>query len=186
MDHGSPSRIQRLDMKPLTTLLALTCGLLVICSAFAQPIYKVEDEHGNITYTDQKPDDDAEPIALPEVNVIGQTSPEIEEVITDPGDAEAVEVFELRLTEPADGSLHANSEGRIDLTVSSNLAIPAAAEIVVYLNDEPQPAVTTTEVSVTGLPPDEYRLRAELQTPSGRILATTPEITTRLISVDSR
>lgn len=173
-------------MTPILHVPAALLGLLLVCTALAQPIYKVEDEHGNITYTDQKPDEDADPIDLPEVNVVGETSPQIDEVITDPADDESVEPFEMALVEPEDGSLLANAEGRIDVTLSSNLAIPAAAEIVMYLNDEPQPAVTGTEVSFTGLEPDQYRLRAELQTPSGRVLATTPEITTRLISVDSR
>ncbi len=172
-------------MHPIQTFL--TIAALLLCGiAFAQPIYKVEDERGNVTYTDQKPAPDAEPITLPEVNVVGADSPEVEAVVADSEASAEPEIFEIAIGEPADGSLIANEDGRIDLTVTSNMEIPPAAELVVYINDRPQPAVQSTAISFTDLAPDQYRLRAELQTPSGRVLAETAEITTRLIAVDSR
>ena len=171
----------RISSLLISIIVLLLCGTLL-----AQPIYKVVDEDGNVTYTDQKPDSDAEPIDLPEVNVVGSDSEAIEDVVAGTADEDASETFEIVISEPADGSLIANEEGRIDLTITSNLDIPPAAEMVVYINDRPQPAVQSSEISFTDLAPDEYRLRAELQTPSGRVLATTEEITTRLIAVGSR
>ena len=171
----------RISSLLISIIVLLLCGTLL-----AQPIYKVVDEDGKVTYTDQKPDSDAEPIDLPEVNVVGSDSEAIKDVVAGTADEDASETFEIVISEPADGSLIANEEGRIDLTITSNLDIPAAAEMVVYINDRPQPAVQSSEISFTDLAPDEYRLRAELQTPSGRVLATTEEITTRLIAVGSR
>ena len=170
----------------ISSLMIFASALLLCSALLAQPIYKVVDEDGNVTFTDQKPDPGAEPIELPEVNVIGADSEEVEDLVAASADDDASEAFEIEISEPAHGSLIANEEGRIDLTITSNLDIPQAAELVVYINDRPQPAVQSSEISFTDLVPDEYRLRAELQTPSGRVLATTEEITTRLIAVDSR
>ncbi|MFW5816148.1 MAG: DUF4124 domain-containing protein, partial [Wenzhouxiangella sp.] len=55
---------QRRAMLPI--LRFLLAGLWLIgTSAVAQPIYRVVDEQGNVTYTDQKPSEDAEPLDLP-------------------------------------------------------------------------------------------------------------------------
>lgn len=158
---------------------------LIGTSAVAQPIYRVVDENGNVTYTDQKPSEDSEPLDLPDINVISEIDPEVESVIEPDGPGSDIEPFQMAIAEPADGSVIANDEGRIDISLDSNLDIPPAAQLVVYLNDQPQPPVRTLELTLADLPPGEYRLRAELQTPSGRALAETASVTVQLLAADS-
>ncbi|MFW5816265.1 MAG: hypothetical protein ACOCVP_05360, partial [Wenzhouxiangella sp.] len=83
------------------------------------------------------------------------------------------------------GSVIANADGRIDIRLDSNLDIPPAAQLVIYLNGQPQPPIRTLELSLTDLAPGDYRLHAELQTPSGRKLAETEAVSVELIAVDS-
>lgn len=167
---------------PLRLFLA---GLwLVAGCAFAQPIYRVIDENGNVTYTDQKPSDDAEPIDLPDLDIVGQNAPEVDRLITAGVPATPIEPFQMRIAEPAEGSVIANQDGHIDIRLESNLDIPPAAQLVVYLNDQPQPPIRTLEVTLTDLSPGDYRVRAELQTASGRRLATTASVAVRLIAAD--
>ncbi|MFP4208112.1 MAG: DUF4124 domain-containing protein [Wenzhouxiangella sp.] len=171
-------------MTALIRLLA--AGLWLACASLAaQPIYRVVDENGNVTYTDQKPSDDAEPMELPDINVITGSDPALEEII-DPetGDSD-IEPFRMTIAEPGDGSIIANAEGRLDIRFESNLDIPPAAQLVVFVNDRPQPPLRSLEMSLTDLPAGEYRLRAELQTPSGRKLADSDSVTVRLIATDS-
>jgi hypothetical protein len=165
--------------------LALAGLWLISVSAVGQPIYRVVDKDGNVTYTDQKPSDDASPIDLPEINVISESAPEVEQWIEPESLPSDIEPFRMTMAEPADGSVIANTEGQIDVRLDSNLDIPPAAQLVIYLNDQPQLPVRTLELTLTGLEPGQYRLHAELQTPSGRKLAETEAITVQLIAVDS-
>lgn len=168
----------------LKMLLAGFC--LISTGVLAQPIYRVVDENGNVTYTDQKPAEDAEPLDLPDINVISENDPEVEELIEpEPADG-AVEPLQLTIAEPAEDAVIANSDGRIDIRLDSNLDIPPAAQMVVYLNDQPQPPIRSLELTLSDLSPGEYRLRAELQTPSGRVLAETESVSVRLIAAEPR
>lgn len=170
----------------LPILRFLIAGLWLIgTSAVAEPIYRVVDEQGNVTYTDQKPSDDAEPLDLPDISVISENAPEVESLISPDAPASDVEPFQMTIAEPDDGSVIANADGRIDIRLDSNLDIPPAAQLVVYLNGQPQPPVRTLELSLTDLSPGDYRLHAELQTPSGRKLAETESVRVQLIAVDS-
>lgn len=66
-------------------ILLVAC-LLLAADAGAQ-IYKVVDEEGNVTYTDQRPSADAQPMDLPELSVI-ETDVEVPET-PQPGAAAA-------------------------------------------------------------------------------------------------
>ncbi|MEE4639980.1 MAG: DUF4124 domain-containing protein [Wenzhouxiangella sp.] len=170
----------------LSILRIALAGLwLISLSAVGQPIYRVVDQDGNVTYTDQKPSDNAKPIDLPDINVISQNAPDVEQFIEPESPPSEVEPFRLTIAEPADGSVIANAEGQIDVRLESNLDIPPAAQLVIYLNDQPQVPVRTLELSLTGLEPGPFRVRAELQSPSGRKLAETEAIAVQLIAVDS-
>ena len=170
---------------PFLLKLSLATLLLGAASAVAQPIYRVVDENGTVTYTDQKPTDDAQPLDLPEISVISGNAPEAAALIEREGDAPGVEPFQMRISAPVDGVTVANPEGRIDIQFESNLEIPPAAQLVVFVNDQPQPPMRDLEMSLTDLQPGEYRLHGELQSPSGRKLAESQAIVVRLILAES-
>jgi len=99
----------------LNILLAVCALMLPVAPTFAQPIYRVVDENGNVTYTDQKPSDDAVPMVLPEISVISETAPPIEPIGSGDTTSSAVQPFQMEIVEPADGSVIANALGQIDL-----------------------------------------------------------------------
>ncbi|TVS12622.1 MAG: DUF4124 domain-containing protein [Wenzhouxiangella sp.] len=161
---------------PSPTLPLLAALLLISPVLAGQPIYKVEDEHGNVTYTDQKPSEHAEPIDLPDLHPVGDSDAELADLLAGQAAEEAVPALELVISRPAEGDRVSHPAGQVDVEIDSNIEIPAAAQIVMILNDEPQAPVRQLSMTLAGLEPGSHRLRAELQTPSGRRLATTEEI----------
>ena len=58
-----------------SSYLALFCTLLLMNTALFADIYRVVDENGNVTYTDQPPQDGAQPMDLPDLSVIQTETP---------------------------------------------------------------------------------------------------------------
>ena len=149
--------------------LKSTCWLILLLiigtPLTAQEIYRVVDQDGNVTYTDQKPDDDADPVNLPEINVLGDDDPlPIEE-------PEATEPLEFWIDRPTDGEVVQAAGNSVEIEMSVNLEVPPTAQIVLFLNGQPQEPVHSLEVTLDQMPAGEYLLRAELQTVGGRKLA---------------
>lgn len=163
-------------MKVSFTFWLLALALFAMPLA-AQEIYRVVDEHGNVTYTDQKPEDGGEPVDLPELNVLGddEEEPPLPEAEADVAiDAEAAGPLGFEIVSPADGEMVEG--GSVQVEIDSNVAIPPTAQIVLFLNGQPQEPIRTLDVTLDDIPPGPYQLRAELQTPEGRQLAETGSV----------
>ena len=146
-------------------------------AAAGQPIYKVTDRDGNVTYTDQKPNPDAEPLDLPELGVLGDGQEELEQALEgQPHIDPAIDPLTLVITQPADGTEFSDLGEGVAVVLHSNVELPPSAEIVLYINDQPQDPIRQLSISLAGLQPGAYRLHAELQTPSGRLLTRTEEV----------
>jgi len=157
-------------------LLILTmCMIMAPALVLAQPIYRVVDEDGNVTYTDQRPSDDAEPMELPELNVLDSRAapPNM------PTDAEESEVEPLRLSisSPQNEENIFGTGNSLSVALESSVEIPRTAQVVLYLDDEAQDPIQALTYTFEFIPRGEHTLRAELQTPSGRVLAETETIT---------
>lgn len=160
-------------MKILSILL-IVLGLGVSPLA-AQEIYRVVDEHGNVTYTDQKPSDDAEPMKLPELNVL--QGEEEETLPIEPGNGEVESrPLEFGFETPQDGGVISTADGSVPVRVSINIDVPPTAELVIFFNGQPQEPVHTLELTLDEVPPGDHELRAVLQTPAGRAIASTDPI----------
>ena len=158
-------------------LLTLSLTALGFATAAAQPIYKVEDSDGNIIYTDEKPEPDAEPLDLPELGVLGEEPEALEDALEDQAALDpAIDPLTLVISQPADGSQLSDHGGGVGVVLHSNIELPPSAQIVLYINDEPQDPIRQMGVTLTGLVPGDYRLHAEVQAPSGRVLAQTEEV----------
>lgn len=165
--------------------------LILLCLAFspagAQEIYEVVDEHGNVTYTDQKPDDDAEPIDLPELNVLESDEEAVplegsealpEEILED---GEPRENLGFAITRPEQDSEMPRPAGGLMVRMDIGIDIPPTAQIVLYLNGQAQEPVRSLQTSLPPPQPGEYQMRAELQTPGGRVLASTDAVSFRIL-----
>ncbi len=166
----------------LTALILLSVGIFLPALA-SQPIYKVKDRDGNIIYTDEKPSPDAEPLELPELSVMGEDPQSLEDALegqaaVDPG----IDPLSLEIAQPADGAQITASGDGIIVALRSNIDLPPSAQIVLFIDDQPQEPVRQMSITLAGLEPGIHRLRAELQTPSGRVLNRTEEVTFMLRS----
>lgn len=165
---------------------------LAISPAGAQEIYEVVDEDGNVTYTDQKPDDDAEPIDLPELNVLepDEDAAPVEEAKI-AGEAELVQAenrgnLDFSITRPEQNAEIPHPAGGLIVEMDIGIDIPPTAQIVLFLNGQAQEPVRSLQTSLPPPSPGEYQMRAELQTPSGRVLANTDAVSFRILeSVDN-
>lgn len=162
--------------KLLFALIALGCMLSLTATA-GDEIYRVVDENGNVIYTDQKPEDDADPLALPELNVLEGDSEGLPVVSRD-GQLDPVEQKSMgfQIDRPADGEAITPANGMLQVTMEIAIDIPPTAEIVLVLDGEELEPVRSLEVSVPAPPPGEHELVAHLRTPAGRVLGTTETV----------
>lgn len=159
---------------PLTLWLLLLA--VVVAPVAAQEIYRVVDEEGNVTYTDQKPDDDTEPLDLPELNVMEEDEA-IESAIDEDQSSKEESSLDFRIRSPEEGETVTAGQDGLEVSLHIGINIPEAATIVVYLNGQPQDPIRSLDMTVPGpIPEGMNQLRAELQTPEGRVLASTPMV----------
>jgi hypothetical protein len=158
-------------MKHLTIVLIL---LVFPIALAAQPIYKVVDEHGNVTYTDQKPTERAEPMSLPGLSVMDRGAEPLP--IEPETRGEERTALEFRIAAPESEQTVTNPDNRLTVSIASNVEIPPAAQVVIYIDGVAQPPVHSLSSAYEGLSPGEHSVRAELQTESGRLLASTDTV----------
>lgn len=160
--------------------------LLTAGPAVAQTIYKVVDEHGNVTFTDQKPSEDAEPMKLPELMpATGRVAEEVIEAEAEDAPEQATERLQFRITSPAPDADVMSPDGSLTVELDSNVPIPSSAQVVLYINGVAQEPTFGSRIVVEEIGAGEHSLRAELQTASGRMLAISEEIYVRIHSLDA-
>ncbi len=159
-------------MRYLIILFAL---LVISLPLAAQPIYKVVDEHGNVTYTDQKPSDDARPMDLPEINVLGSDTDDV--AVVEPDQALDSPGLNFRILSPENEERIITDGDTVGISLGSDIQIPPTAMIVLYVNEIAQAPIQSMDAQIESLDPGEHSFRAELQTSSGRVLAETETIT---------
>lgn len=159
--------------------------VMIAVSASAQEIYRVVDENGNVTYTDQKPDDNAEPMTLPELNVLeGEPSKvgegplaEAAEGRTEQDQSADGQSMNFRIEQPANGAEITPEGSSIELIMGIAIDVPPTAQIVPVLDGRDLTPVRTLETSIPAPEAGEHRLFARLETPSGRVLGITDPVT---------
>jgi len=161
------------------TVLALLTG-----SASAQ-IYKVVDENGNVTYTDQAPPDGSAPMDLPELSVIdtdyeGEETAEATEEGVEP---EALTPRDLRrmyrdfhISQPAPEETFWGTANSVVVSWASNTALQPDMKVRVYVDGVPQAETQGSTMALT-LDRGEHTVYAELRDGRGRRLVTTPAVT---------
>ncbi|HSH28175.1 MAG TPA: DUF4124 domain-containing protein [Wenzhouxiangella sp.] len=160
----------------------LLSSLALAFSAAAQEIYRVVDEHGNVTYTDQKPDDNAEPMELPELNVLeGEPGEADESPLAEAGH----QSMNFRIEQPANGAVIDPASASLEVKMGIAIEVPPAARIVLVLDGEDLAAVRSLEATIPAPAPGEHRLFARLETPSGRVLGTTAPVAFTTVAQDN-
>jgi len=156
-------------------LILSACLIMTASFALAQPIYRVVDEEGNVTYTDQRPSDNAEPMELPELNVLDSRTPP-PGMGGNSGESD-VEALDLSISSPENEENIFGTGNSLTVALESNVEIPPTALIVLYLNGEAQDPVQSLSYTFDFIPRGSHTLRAELVTGTGRVLAETDTVT---------
>jgi hypothetical protein len=156
--------------------------LLSVSTAWAAEIWKVVDEDGNVTYTDQPPKDGAAPMDLPELSVIEtdireQVKPVAEEGVKAPTSSELRKLYrDFQITRPLPEETFWGTANSVVVTWSSKTAITPDLNVRVFVNGKAQAAPATGGVSLT-LDRGEHRVFAELRDARNRRIIKTNTVT---------
>lgn len=169
-----------------STLITLMFFLLTM-SAYAEgEIYKVVDKDGNVTFTDQRPSADAQPVDLPPLSVIETDTP-VPAVDTDnqAGSEEPQPLTprelrrqfrDFRITRPLQEETFWGTGNSVVVTWESSQPIPPEMRVLLYVDGKSQAAPVAGGVSLT-LDRGEHQVYAELRDERNRRVLTTPPIT---------
>jgi len=153
-------------------------GLLAFFSLSAQKIYKTVDANGNVTYTDQPPNETAEPLDLPEISVIdGKTNgqgptnlyqapePEEDEEGTGGGIYD-----DLRFTSPTSEENLWGTGGTVSASLSTKSGLLPEHRIRYYLDGKLTAVSSRLNMNFSEVFRGEHNLRAVIVDQSGRIM----------------
>lgn len=174
----------------ISSLLTLMF-LLVSPGAVAQgEIYKVVDKDGNVTFTDQRPSPDAQPMDLPPLSVIKTDVPPPAAPVAGSAGEEAAQAepeplsprelrrqfSDFRITRPLQEESFWGTENTVVVTWGSSQPIPPSMSVLVFVDGEAQKAPATGSVSLT-LDRGEHQVYAELRDERNRRIISTEPVT---------
>lgn len=171
-------------IKSFTMLLFILLPLAVFSQG---QIYKVVDEDGNVTFTDQRPNASAQPMDLPPLSVIqtdiqvpaaqNQDVPEAAEEPKQPTARELRKKFsDFRITRPLPEETFWGTGNTVVVTWETSEPIPPEMKVVVFVDGQPEQAPTSGGMSLT-LDRGEHSVYAELQDSRNRRIVGTAAVT---------
>jgi Domain of unknown function (DUF4124) len=169
-------------------LLILTCFCLNASGqAWGQTqIYKIVDENGNVTFTDQSPGDGTEPMVLPELSVVS-TDPveEAEAATVETPEAEAEAELtprdlrkmyrDFRITQPAPEETFWGTANTVVIGWGVKEPLQEGMKVQIVVNGEAQPASLENMLAMT-LDRGEHTASAVLLDARGRRVITAPSV----------
>ena len=172
--------------KGLINTLILLVILLFSSTAFAQgDIYKVVDKDGNVTFTDQPPNDAAQPLDLPPLSVI-ETDIQVPETpaagtaddeLKPPTIRELKKQFrDFRITRPQAEETFWGTTNSVVVSWGSSQPIPQNMSARLFVDGAGQNAPAKGGVTLT-LDRGEHQVYAELRDEQNRRIATTDTVT---------
>jgi len=151
---------------------ALTAG------AGAQEIYKTVDENGNVVYTDQKPSDDAVPMALPELTVVDPVElGNTQAVNADDANPARSPQFNLLITNPVQDQTVVNTGYLLDVAVSADRRLPEGARLRYLIDGEERLVTHETNVTIEEVWRGTHQLSVELVGASGQPMGRAGPVT---------
>ena len=169
-------------------IIALAGCLFLAGSLAAQSsgeIYKVVDEHGNVTFTDQRPSDGAEPMDLPPLSVVeteievpmtGQAA-QAEEQAKAPTTRDLRRQFrDFRITQPQQEETFWGTANSVVVAWGSSQAVPAEFSARLYVDGKPQDVPGSGSMTLT-LDRGEHQVYVELLDARKRQIIATETVT---------
>jgi hypothetical protein len=171
----------------MISALVLPLVLAVSTAALAEgEIYKVVDANGNVTYTDQRPSANAQPLDLPPLSVV-----QTEEPVPDTPDAAAAapeenaeptlrdlqrQFRDFRISRPMPDETFWGTENTVVVTWESAQPIPPNLRVTLYVDGEARQAEGAGSVTLT-LDRGQHQVYAELRDERNRRVAGTETVT---------
>ena len=172
--------------KGLINALILLVIILLSPTAFAQgDIYKVVDKDGNVTFTDQPPNDAAQPLDLPPLSVIetDMQVPETPAAGTAADEPEPPTIRQLKkqfrdfkITRPQPEETFWGTANSVVVSWGSSQPIPQNMSARLFVDGAGQNAPAQGGVTLT-LDRGEHQVYAQLRDEQNRRIATTDTVT---------
>ena len=172
--------------KGLINTLILLVILLFSSTAFAQgDIYKVVDKDGNVTFTDQPPNDAAQPLDLPPLSVI-ETDIQVPETAAAGSAADESkpptirqlkkQFRDFKITRPQPEETFWGTANSVFVSWGSSQPIPQSMSAMLFVDGAGQSASAMGGVTLT-LDRGEHQVYAQLRDEQNRRIATTDTVT---------
>jgi len=164
--------------------LVLLCALLLMNAGVSADIYRVVDENGNVTYTDQPPQDGAKPMDLPELSVIQtEQPPEPPPAARDEENSGALSSRELRklyrdfaITQPQNEETFWGTANTVVVGWGGSAPVQPGMTVSLYVDGVAQDVTGTNSISLT-LDRGTHTVRVELFNGGKRPLVSSPTVT---------
>jgi hypothetical protein len=176
-------------IKGLMHAAAMAAMATWICSSAQAEVYKVVDEHGNVTYTDQAPPDGSAPIELPELSVIETDYPPAEAAAgsdDQPPESSTDSALtprqlrkmyqDFRISRPAQEETIWGTDRPVVVSWNSSAALQPDMSVRLFVNGQAM-ANTQDQMAALELVRGEYQVYAELLDARGRRIVATPTVT---------
>lgn len=170
--------------KGLIRALFSLLTLLLPLSAFSEgEIFRVVDKDGNVTFTDQRPSADAQPMDLPPLSVIKTDVPPLPdagsavEEVTPPTPRDLRRMYsDFRITQPQQEETFWGTGNTVVVAWGSSEPLLPELTVKLYVNGQAQDVAGSGSVSLT-LDRGEHTVYAELLDARNRRIVTTDTIT---------
>ncbi len=168
-------------------ITALSAGLVLASSAWAADIYKIVDEGGNVTFTDQPPGDGTLPMDLPPLSVIetniqtDQASATVESAETDvPKEPTARELRRMyrdfRITQPLNEETFWGTANTVVFSWGSSTPLGDDMTVLMIVDGRARPAPPSGGLRLT-LDRGEHQVYAELRDARRRRIVASEVVT---------
>lgn len=166
------------------SLIVFLVSLTMTLTSTAAEIFRVVDEDGNVTFTDQPPGNGAEPMDLPELSVIGmqkQIDPNGPAVASaeeaEPTLKELRRMYrDFRITQPMDEQSFWGTANTVVVSWGSDTGLRDGMTAKLYVNGIPQDVSGSGSLSLQ-LDRGEHTVRAELFNGGRKPLVVSPTVT---------
>ena len=170
----------------IPVLVSMIVLALPLADLSAAEIYKVVDKDGNVTFTDQKPAEGAQPVDLPPLSVV-ETDIDVPEK---PATAEAAEAEEakpptlrdlrrefsdFRIIQPANEETFWGTANTVTVSWGSSKPVPEGMNVTLFVNGKGQKVPASGSISLI-LDRGEHKVYAELRDSANRSIVKTETV----------
>lgn len=154
----------------------LTIAFLLCSSVAHGAIYQQVDENGHVSYTDQPPQKDSQPITFKPITVTPAFSPSAKSGNQTTGKTTTSTRYgSLALISPTNNAVIRANNGEVTVQLSSTPSLDSAAgdRYLILVNGQEKAKSTQTEITLPSLDRGQHTLSSQIIDKQGNVIATT-------------